>query len=193
MRLFKPKTIPGWLLIAFWFCWEFLGAWARIEFVFKKAWPGKPMIPIFATIAQSRWFSITILVAGLAWIWWSTRPKSIEKKEGLRPERLPVIEILSHKNGRDVQYREKVSGTISMPNSSMQVLVHAGNDRWYLQRNVVVRDNSWEVECYFGDEGSPSGSSYEIVAISPAQKIASIIDTLPSNVTKSEFITGYRA
>ncbi len=69
MRFFNLKTIPGWFLLGLSLCWQFLGAWARIEFVLKKVWPDKPILAALTAIASSPWFSVFLILAGLAWIW----------------------------------------------------------------------------------------------------------------------------
>jgi len=74
MRFFNLKTIPGWILLALSLSWQFLGVWARIEFVLKKVWPNKPMMPALTAIASSPWFQVVLILSGLAWIFWFNRP-----------------------------------------------------------------------------------------------------------------------
>lgn len=84
MRLVKPKTFPGWILLIFGVCWNLLGVWARIEFVFKKAWPEKSMMPVLTVIASSSWFPIILSFFGLVWIYWFTRPISQQQAEEIK-------------------------------------------------------------------------------------------------------------
>ncbi len=104
-----------------------------------------------------------------------------------------LIEIQRPKTGWRVNFRDIVNGTISPPNSSVQVLVYAGDNFWYRQKDVIVTDNYWEVECQFGNENSSLPSQYKIVAISPAQHIPERIPKLPSGVLQSEIYVVVRS
>jgi len=81
MRLFKPKTILGWLACAISLLWEFLGYWARTEFLFRKVWPEESIMSKLAAIICSPLFPPILMVIGLLWIWWTTRldPKIKQK------------------------------------------------------------------------------------------------------------------
>ncbi|MGP8107253.1 MAG: hypothetical protein ACLQLE_15350 [Desulfobaccales bacterium] len=125
----------------------------------------------------------------------SKEPETIAGEEPAEPESLPVLEILSHKNGNNVNFRDIVSGTIGIPDSSVQVFVYSGNDYWYRQREVFPTNNYWEVECQFGDENSSLPSQYKIAAISPAQKVPRRIAVLPSGpgITQSKEVRVVRS
>jgi len=147
------------------------------------------MIPALTAIAESHWFSIAILFAGLAWIWWTTRPKPIKEKEPPEPESLLAIVIQKPDNGGNVNFRDIVRGTTNIPDSSLQALVYSGDNLWYRQKDVRVTGIYWEVECQFGDENSSLPAPYKVVVISPVQQIPRSIPEIPPGVTESKRIT----
>lgn len=116
--MFNWRTIPGWISLALWFCWEFFGAWARIEFVFKKIRPEGSMMPTLSAIASSKWFSLALLVIGLVWIWWFSKPALFQGPYD------------SAGTNKDIHFTQKRTG---FPNNT-------GN-LYYVQEIIIQTDN----------------------------------------------------
>jgi hypothetical protein len=77
----------------------------------------------------------------------------------------PSIEILSPFNNEEVGLYETVRGRVFPPDSDLQAVVLAGNNRWYLQSPVVVRGCIWSVKCQFGDPDNSRKGSYKVVIL----------------------------
>lgn len=63
----------------------------------------------------------------------------------------------------------KVSGTVSVPNCHIYVLIHpAKTDLWYVQslpKYVDSKPQQWQVECYLGTNKKGLDDTYDIVAL----------------------------
>ena len=82
-RIFRLKTIPGWILALNW-VWRFFDIWSRLEFVHSKLWPGENMNPILMAIAVSPYSPIVFTLGGLIWIWWFSLPKDKQPSKGIK-------------------------------------------------------------------------------------------------------------
>jgi hypothetical protein len=103
-----------------------------------------------------------------------------------------VVRILSPVNGTFVGFKAVVTGTVDPPNSPVQVLVKANDDRWYPQgknRQAEVNGSTWTVNCQFGNNNAASQHAYHIVAITGTSVKDPIIPFLPEDVAKSEIIS----
>ena len=77
----------------------------------------------------------------------------------------PTLEILSPFDNEEVGLYEIVRGRVFPPNTNLQVLVFAGDKKWYPQPHVDVKGSTWSVKCQFGSLDSPSSGAYKIVAV----------------------------
>ncbi len=73
--MFNRKNFLGWLLFVLGGCWKLLEALSTSEFAFKTLWPGKPMKPLLVVIIATPWFPFVLMILGVGWIWWFSRPK----------------------------------------------------------------------------------------------------------------------
>jgi len=113
-------------------------------------------------------------------------PKEKESRSAERaaPDGEPKLEIVCPFDGDQVGFYETVRGYISPPDRELQVLVLAGNDRWYPQGRVSVRGSIWNVKCQFGNRDKPGGS-YEIMAVLGNQLSEKSYKVLPSGIAES--------
>ncbi|HYA14524.1 MAG TPA: hypothetical protein VEF33_09320 [Syntrophales bacterium] len=191
---FNWKSIPAWIIAVLGAAWNYIKVWETIEFICKKLGVEDQMTSKITAIVSAPWFPIIILIVGIAWLLWINWLKLVKKSEPTKSESLPSIEILSHRNGSIVHYRETVSGTVNISKSPIRVLIYSGDDMWYRQSDAYyTSDNSWQVECVFGNPDSLPGSPYKIVALSTKHKFPVKIAKLPSGVPKSEQIVVVRS
>ncbi|MFY9644620.1 MAG: hypothetical protein WAK29_05535 [Terriglobales bacterium] len=74
------------------------------------------------------------------------------------------VRIDSPVNESEVGQREYVAkGSVGIPRAIVQLFVHAGG-QWHSQGNAVVKGQSWEGRCWFGDNDSVSGD-FKVVAV----------------------------
>src|SRR6266576_3803324 len=55
--------------------------------------------------------------------------------------------------GEHVEQRSPVHGSVRPAGRRVQVLVQAGDKRWYVQPSPTFRGEGWESSCHFGNEG----------------------------------------
>ncbi|MCW7071560.1 MAG: hypothetical protein OCU12_04420 [Methanophagales archaeon] len=115
------------------------------------------------------------------------------------PSVVPSITITS-KSGDEVSWREFVEGTsegVYGSDLNIYVLVYptdAGGP-WWVQPDVdVLRDGSWETNCYFGRDPKlhpeDKGAHFRICAIMTTEKLreGQQLQKLPDYVVKSETV-----
>ena len=117
------------------------------------------------------------------------RLSELSKDQKKKSEARARLEILTPLNNTQVGLRRVVSGSIQPPQSQVQVLVHAEDDRWYLQGPVKVDDSAWSVECRFGNIEKGLGEKYQIVAITGGKVKDAHLSVLPEIGTKSPIVT----
>jgi hypothetical protein len=99
------------------------------------------------------------------------------------------VRIVSPSDGAEVAYRHIVNGIVSPPDATVQVYLRSGNGIWYHQGDIIATAGSWEINCWFGNPGSPLGSEYEIEARSNGNIQGKQFRILPSTGTHSNSIT----
>lgn len=99
MRLFKPKTLPGWFFAILGPCWQFIRNCAAADFVFRKLGLEKQMTARLGAIASSTWFPFALLIVGILWICWTTRlnPKIKQKRVRLKELINELTTLAEHK------------------------------------------------------------------------------------------------
>lgn len=103
------------------------------------------------------------------------------------------LEILSPFDNEEVGLYEIVRGQVFPPGSALQVLVFAGDKKWYPQPAVDVRGSSWSVKCQFGNLDTPSSGAYKIVAVLGDELREGMwYSDLPTAAPKSNIITVHR-
>jgi len=103
------------------------------------------------------------------------------------------LEILSPFDNEEVGFYEIVRGRVFPPDSNLQVLVFAGDRKWYPQPHVDVKESTWSVKCQFGNLESPSGGAYKIIAVLGNELREGMwYADLPRAAIKSNIITVYR-
>jgi hypothetical protein len=114
----------------------------------------------------------------------------------------PAITITAPKDGDKVSWHEFVEGTSegvygSELNSYVLIYPTDGGGPWWVQPDVdVLRDGSWETNCYFGRESlQDKGAHFRVRAIITAQKLreGQQLQKLPDYVVSSETIKVIRA
>jgi hypothetical protein len=105
----------------------------------------------------------------------------------------PTIEILSPFDNDEVGLFETVRGRVFPPEQELQVVVFAGDEKWYPQRAVSVKGSTWSVKCQFGNLDSPSGGAYKVVALLGNElKGGMWYRELPAGTPKSNIISVHR-
>lgn len=99
-----------------------------------------------------------------------------------------LIKVSGPENGATVQVRQEAFGFVHPPYQDVQVLIFARDGKWYPQTPIYRDGPIWKVLCTFGDENTPTGSEYQIVAVAGHQQINRSIGTLPHEALKSPFI-----
>ena len=143
--------------------------------------------------------TLGLTIFGIVLIWHGSRKSYISRsdlleltrniaaeaaKEALKPQ----IAILDPIEGQRVDFKYTVKGSVHPADNPIQVLVFAGDNRWYPQWPAEIKGTSWSVMCQFGDDKSRTRKgSYQIIAISGAG-IDKAISELPASVTRSEVI-----
>jgi hypothetical protein len=90
--------------------------------------------------------------------------------------------------GEAVGLHQYVRGYVFPPNSDLQVLVYAGDGRWYLQPDVEVEGYRWSVECQFGNKQSRDGGTYKLIAALGDQLTEERYKTLPEGLIQSNLV-----
>ena len=100
----------------------------------------------------------------------------------------PYLEILTPLDHAEVGLWREVHGSVRTPNSKVQLLVHAGDDWWYLQGDAEVDGQSWSKKCKFGLDKPNYGGDYTIIALlgQPVRdsRVRDLPDVLRSNEIK---------
>lgn len=96
----------------------------------------------------------------------ASRTRSGQPKVKETSREIPSIEILSPFDNDEVGFHEVVRGRVFPPDSHLQVLVFAGDQKWYPQPPVNVKGSTWSVKCQFGNLDTSSGGLYKIAAVS---------------------------
>jgi len=97
----------------------------------------------------------------------------------------PVILIDNLREDDEVEFKQLIYGYIYPSRKPVQIFIKARDRRYYGQKNVTRNGARWAVNCQFGDQTSPSGSSYEIVVISGKQDVLdSPINKIPGDVAR---------
>lgn len=104
----------------------------------------------------------------------------------------PALEIVSVWNEDQVAYRQDISGVLADSNAPIELRVYAGKV-WHRQWPVKVEGHRWRAKCQFGNEESPAGSPYKIVAIAPKGRLEDKITELPPDAVKSEVVSVVRS
>jgi len=105
----------------------------------------------------------------------------------------PTLEILSPFDHDEVGLYETVRGRVFPPDQELQVVVLAGDKKWYPQKPVRVKGSTWSAKCQFGNLEHRSGGSYKVVALLGHELTDEMYSELPSTVPKSASITVHRA
>lgn len=119
-------------------------------------------------------------------LWKATRFGSLPSPTSNETESHP--EILTPLNFAEVGLRRTVSGSVRPPHAKVQVLVHAGDGRWYLQGPVKVDGSVWSVECQFGNADMGVGGNYQVIAIAEGNIKDDRMSILPEVGAKSGII-----
>jgi hypothetical protein len=105
---------------------------------------------------------------------------------------VPHVVIASPIDNEAVTWIHTVRGCVDPPNTTIQVLVFAGDGLWYLQtRRVDARGSTWSVESHLGNKEKPGGS-YEIVAVLGAELTKETYRALPDGLIKSNTVRVHR-
>ncbi len=75
------------------------------------------------------------------------------------------IKILRLQNGSAVGLKETVKGLVHPHDAPVELLVYSRDQRWYFQAKPEKNGNQWSCEVTFGDETSPAGTEYTLVAM----------------------------
>jgi hypothetical protein len=116
-------------------------------------------------------------------------------REALSGETLSAIKataeigILTPNDNDEVGLQHVVRGYVSPPGTPIQVLVYSRNRKWYLQRSVDVSGYGWSVECVFGNDKTPDGSIYKVIALLGDHLKTEKYDNLPDATAKSNIVT----
>src|SRR5262249_46382173 len=110
---------------------------------------------------------------------------------GDRTPSSPVLRILVPLEEQEVDLRRPVYGSV-VPPVPVQVLVHSPDGQWYLQKTPSVDGSEWTTSCQFGNENSPPGGKYGIVAISGSKIRERAIAALPKDVARSNVVHVFR-
>lgn len=88
-----------------------------------------------------------------------------EAQERAEHDSRPSVEIVSPFDGDEVGLYDVIRGRVFPADRHLQVFVFAGDNKWYLQRHVVVSGTKWSVKCQFGNPDTPSAGVYRIAAV----------------------------
>jgi len=77
------------------------------------------------------------------------------------------VKILQPNAGKTVDLRGNVFGIVHPHDSTLQVLVYSRDQKWYFQAKPNRLTGFFKVNVQFGDEVSPSGAEYQVVAVIP--------------------------
>ena len=90
----------------------------------------------------------------------------------------------------EVNQREYlVKGSVGVPRAKIQLWVYAGG-QWHPQANVIVKENSFEGICWFGDKDSTRGE-FEVRAVADGNLEIRKYKILPDVGVQSEDVTVY--
>ena len=81
---------------------------------------------------------------------------------------IPVIVTIDEpKDGNAVSWRPVVSGSVSMPNARVWLVVHPLQTAqyWVQPRVTVMQDGSWRTQAYIGEEHENVGQRFELMAV----------------------------
>lgn len=103
--------------------------------------------------------------------------------EGPYPVAITITEPIE---GAPVNRRARVAGTVEPEDTPVQVLVFARDNRWHLQPTVTCQGSRWSVGAYFGNDATPDGVVYRIVAIAGGAIADKTLSQLPSGVSRTQ-------
>lgn len=115
---------------------------------------------------------------------------AIRKRRRLIEDAKPKVKILTPINDRNVGWRQTVRGSVSPPDSKVQVLVQYPDGWWHLPSPVDVRGHSWGCRSEFGEIGK-NGHAYDVIALLDTSLKAEKYEHLPENekVARSNVVT----
>lgn len=105
------------------------------------------------------------------------------------------LEIAGLSNNVDVAHEQVIYGTATpdIPADDIELRVFAGG-MWHSQGKASKRSgDKWQRLCYFGYPDTPAGSKFKLVAIAPKTPLASKIEALPADATRSEVLSVIRS
>jgi hypothetical protein len=111
-----------------------------------------------------------------------------EKQKGALGESMVEIGITTPEDNERVARKQDVTGYVHPAPASVQVLVFAGDNLWYPQTPILREAGKWKVMATFGEEKTPAGRSFKVVAIASESEITKPIKELPKDVPKSSVV-----
>jgi hypothetical protein len=122
-----------------------------------------------------------ILAAALSVTSVASPPKSIQ------------LELVSPTNGATVEYRQRVSGTVSDPDARVWLVIHPmeTSEYWVQPPTSPNRSGQWTVRVYFGrSEVADAGKEFQIRAFTGAVGAIKegLTDTWPAAAASSDLI-----
>jgi hypothetical protein len=139
-----------------------------------------PMLEPLKQISGGVWGYIPLAlltVAGLILVWRVIRPPSRR-----------CLEILAPLDGYSVGFTHTVIGMIDPSDAPIQILVHAGDERWHPQGQPKIEGLAFSAQCQFGNADTRPGRMYQIVALSSAPPVSSPTYELPRRGRKSQIV-----
>jgi hypothetical protein len=106
----------------------------------------------------------------------------------IRPSGRRSPEILAPLDGYSVGFTHTVIGMIDPSDAPIQILVHAGDERWHPQGRPKIEGLAFSAQCQFGGADSRPGRMYRIVALSGAPPVPSPTYELPRRGRKSQIV-----
>jgi len=103
-----------------------------------------------------------------------------------------LLEILTPIDGSEVDLMRTVRGAVTIAGAPVQLLVYAGDNRWYPQRRATIDGRAWNAECQFGNPQSGAGEHFRVVAISTSSPIRNPTENLPKRCVKSQIVNVVR-
>ena len=77
-----------------------------------------------------------------------------------------TVSILTPLDSSQVVPRQIITGSVSDPSVQVWVVImpEETNEYWVQPRTAVRKDGTWSVRAYLGEEGTPSGTPFQVRA-----------------------------
>jgi hypothetical protein len=176
-----------------WLEWMQLAKFVADLIVTVGSWKLVKKALTYSSHVSADWASVLALFVAAAVLFLLVRwqERRLARRELSPSSSESVPQILTPLNHWEVGLRRTVAGTVHSPDSRVQVLVLAGDGRWYLQGprgQARVDGLMWSVECQFGNAELGVGSNYQIIAITNGNIRDTQMSALPNEGLRSEIV-----